>query len=129
MHIPEIDLSHPGWWALGWAVLSAMISGVVAAYVWVSSRAAASVAHVDAIGREMDRRLSAAAAEHDPMRVAIARLDEAVRQAPDHGDIQRVNERIDRLTEATAEIRGGIRRIENAVDLMHSHLLGGKARV
>lgn len=121
-----VDLSHPGWWALGWAVLSNILAAAVAIYVWITTRTAASAARVEQAEEALSRRIAQAAAEHDPLRVSIARLDEAVKHAPNDSDIVRVHERIDRLSEGVSEIRGGIKRIEHAVDLMHSYLLESK---
>lgn len=119
----EIDFSHPGWWALGWAILSNLLAGAVALYVWLTGRHAASMARVDGLERELTARLAASAAEHDPLRVAVARLEEGLRHAPSDDDIARVHSRIDKLAEGVSEIRGSVKRIEHAVDLMHSYLL------
>lgn len=103
--------------------MSNIVAAAVGVYVWVGARGAATLRRVEELERMFSSRLDQAVAEHAPMTLAVARLEEHARHAPDDSDIARVHERIDRLAEGVSEIRGGVKRIEHAVDLMHSYLL------
>jgi uncharacterized Ntn-hydrolase superfamily protein len=90
---------------------------------------------------QIDQRLAAdrAGREHTPTQrdcavqiARIATLEAQQRQAPSHEDIKRVHVRIDAATEAIAEMRGSVRRIEHTTDMISQYLMdhphsGGQA--
>jgi hypothetical protein len=111
-----IDLTHPGWWALGWAIVSNLFAAMIGVYVWLTTRHAASIARVDGIEREIFNRMAEARGEHDPIRVTVARLEEAIRHVPNQDDLKDVYDRLNPLTKEVAGLRGELGGMHDALD-------------
>lgn len=58
-------------------------------------------------------------------------VEEALRHAPRAEQLREIesvaHKRMDAIAEALSELRGGIRRVEGTLDMIHQHLLSGRA--
>jgi uncharacterized coiled-coil protein SlyX len=125
---------------LPWVTVGqSLVTAAIAVALWYVRRDAARRAAIERIERTLDQRfqelrtaltlqersiaglppLSAWAAH--AQRIAI--LEERLGHLPSTEDLQRIHSRIDHVSEGMAELRGGIGRLQQSVDLLTARLL------
>lgn len=120
-------LSIDGWkiWVdVGQFALTTVIAGYVAwsKHVQVSRDALA------ALSIRLDERMDLIDSRMGEGHARLAVVAETLRHVPGHDDMKRAHERIDKVTELTAEVCGRLSGIERQLALISQHLLDGSPR-
>lgn len=99
-------------------LLEFFVIGAVALYAHITSRGRVTEERMQAEFGRVDESLKAHTRE-------IATVQENVRLAPSHGDIEELTKRLGELHGDIQKVDGRLEGIGRAVDLMNQHLLSG----
>ena len=116
-----------------------VLTGAIGVYVWWSQRSQARTDALDAMERSMDVRLDGIGDRLGRMETKLAHAPEPATCAAAHvrmaalearvatgvgpDDIKRVHMRVDTVSEAVADVRGTLRRIERTMDMINQYLV------
>lgn len=133
-----MDLGAPEW-RLAWDVAQFALTGTIGVYVWFSQRSQARREALETMERSVDQRLDGIGDRLGRMEVKLAHAPEPATCAAAHSrmtaletrvsvgvsadDIKRVHMRVDGVSEAVADLRGTLRRIERTMDMINQFLV------
>ena len=109
------DLAHPGWWSLLWSIIAFFLSGAVGVYVYLSNRNRVHIEHIERIERDINSRVDQSEAEHEPLRLAVARLEEGFRHAPSASDLAAIYVRLNPIAEDVAALGAQLKGVGDTV--------------
>ena len=108
-----MDYSSWGFWLAAAQAVGAVIVGAIGALLL---RMRKSESRVEAVDKQIDRRL-------DDIDSRLTRVEGAIEHGPKREDLGRIHTRIDEVAAAIARIEGESHTVARNVDLIHQHLL------
>lgn len=119
-----------------WPVI-VVITNILAMWVWWSAKKSFSThADVSNLGKQLTQQITDNEKKTDLILVdhnnRLIRVEEAIKSAPTHGDIERVYERLNSINASVQSVSGEVKgvsgelsAVRRSVDMMNQYLLGG----